>query len=71
MITGVLKEERPAGARVAVTPETVRRLTGSGCDGLIEAGAGERAARSGQVPADTLDGFVAGTVLPLGGPASP
>jgi NAD(P) transhydrogenase subunit alpha len=43
MKIGVPKERRRGEARVAATPDTVKRLVGRGIDALIEAGAGEAA----------------------------
>ncbi|MFN7001092.1 MAG: Re/Si-specific NAD(P)(+) transhydrogenase subunit alpha, partial [Elioraea tepidiphila] len=43
MRLAVLKERRPGEARVAATPETVKKLIGLGLTVAVEAGAGERA----------------------------
>ncbi|TQF85699.1 Re/Si-specific NAD(P)(+) transhydrogenase subunit alpha [Elioraea sp. Yellowstone] len=43
MRLAVLKERRPGEARVAVTPETVKKLTGLGLTVAVETGAGEGA----------------------------
>ncbi|MGH6901865.1 MAG: Re/Si-specific NAD(P)(+) transhydrogenase subunit alpha [Geminicoccaceae bacterium] len=43
MKIGVPKERRRGEARVAATPDTVKRLVGRGIDALVEAGAGEAA----------------------------
>jgi NAD(P) transhydrogenase subunit alpha len=43
MKLAVLKERRPGEARVAATPETVKKLKGLGLDVAVEAGAGEGA----------------------------
>ena len=40
MKLAILKERRPGEARVAATPETVKKLKGLGLDILVEAGAG-------------------------------
>jgi NAD(P) transhydrogenase subunit alpha len=44
MRLAVLKERRPGEARVAATPETVKKLSGLGLTVAVEAGAGEGAA---------------------------
>jgi NAD(P) transhydrogenase subunit alpha len=44
MKVGVAKESEPGETRVAVVPDTARRLTGDGVDVLVERGAGEAAA---------------------------
>jgi NAD(P) transhydrogenase subunit alpha len=43
MKVGVAKESAPGETRVAVVPDTARRLVGEGVDVLVERGAGERA----------------------------
>ena len=43
MKLAILKERRPGEARVAATPETVKKLKGLGLDILVESGAGARA----------------------------
>ena len=43
MKVGVAKESAPGETRVAVVPDTVRRLAGDGVEVLVEAGAGEAA----------------------------
>jgi H+-translocating NAD(P) transhydrogenase subunit alpha len=43
MKIGIPKERRPDEARVAASPDTVKRLAGRGVDVLVEAAAGERA----------------------------
>jgi H+-translocating NAD(P) transhydrogenase subunit alpha len=43
MKVGVAKESAPGETRVAVVPDTVRRLAGDGVEVLVESGAGERA----------------------------
>jgi NAD(P) transhydrogenase subunit alpha len=48
MKIGFLKERRPDEARVAASPDTVKRLVARGVDVLVEAGAGERARFSDQ-----------------------
>jgi H+-translocating NAD(P) transhydrogenase subunit alpha len=52
MRIGVPKERRPGEARVAATPDTVKRLVGRGIDVLIEAGAGDAARFADQSFAD-------------------
>jgi NAD(P) transhydrogenase subunit alpha len=52
MKIGVPKERRPGEARVAATPDTVKRLVGPGIEVLIEAGAGAAARFSDQSFAD-------------------
>jgi H+-translocating NAD(P) transhydrogenase subunit alpha len=52
MRIGVPKERRPGEARVAATPDTVKRLVGRGVEVLIEAGAGAAARFSDQSFAD-------------------
>jgi NAD(P) transhydrogenase subunit alpha len=48
MKIGCLKERRADEARVAASPDTVKRLVGRGVDVLVEAGAGDRARFSDQ-----------------------
>jgi NAD(P) transhydrogenase subunit alpha len=48
MKIGFLKERRPDEARVAASPDTVKRLVGRGVEVLVEAGAGDRARFSDQ-----------------------
>jgi H+-translocating NAD(P) transhydrogenase subunit alpha len=43
MKVGVLKETAPGDRRVALVPETVRRLQGAGLDVLVQSGAGDGA----------------------------
>jgi NAD(P) transhydrogenase subunit alpha len=43
MKLAVLKERRPGEARVAATPETVKKLKGLGLEIAVERGAGEGA----------------------------
>lgn len=43
MKVGVVKESAPGETRVAVVPDTLRRLAGDGVEALVEAGAGETA----------------------------
>ena len=43
MKIGVPRERRPGEARVAASPDTVKRLVGRGIDVLVEAGAGQAA----------------------------
>ena len=43
MKLAILKERRPGEARVAGTPETVKKLKSLGLEVTIEAGAGEKA----------------------------
>ncbi len=43
MKLAILKERRPGEARVAATPETVKKLKGLGLEVLVESGAGEGA----------------------------
>jgi NAD(P) transhydrogenase subunit alpha len=71
MRVGIVKEIRPGERRVAVTPETVAKLSKLGFDVLIESGAGEAAAfsdgeyeKSGaQVSADTRAVWAADILL--------
>jgi NAD(P) transhydrogenase subunit alpha len=43
MKLAILKERRPGEARVAATPETVKKLKGLGLEVIVESGAGDRA----------------------------
>jgi NAD(P) transhydrogenase subunit alpha len=58
MKIGVPKERRRDEARVAATPDTVKRLVGRGIDVLIESGAGEAARFLDQSFADAGAGLV-------------
>jgi NAD(P) transhydrogenase subunit alpha len=52
MKIAILKERRPHEARVAATPETVKKLTALGAEVTIEAGAGTAAAYTDQAYAE-------------------
>jgi H+-translocating NAD(P) transhydrogenase subunit alpha len=58
MRIGVPRERRRGEARVAATPDTVKRLVGRGIDVLIEAGAGAAARFGDQSFADAGAGLV-------------
>ena len=78
MRVGIVKEIRPGERRVAVTPETVAKLSKLGFEVLIESGAGDAAAfadseyekAGAQVSADTKEVWAANILLKVQPPES-
>ena len=79
MKIAILKEIRPGEARVAATPETVKKFVSMGCDVIVESGAGELSKFSDSLyesvgaiiaksPHDTVDG--AELILKVAHPSS-